>query len=486
LPQNVANMGYGVKKGFDPMDPVEARAAAKQYLIGMQKEHGFTPAQTLQAYNWGPGNMVNYIRTGGESNPNNSIPAETTDYLTKITAAGGNINPSMTDSILSKLSDFGDDVYEGLFGDDSDNVLKTIKETWTEPTPAIESQYSKEQLFNKEGQPASENSFLSEDEPRVAWGLGYNFDAEGNEVSEDSVYSKGAAVGIRDIVPETIKGILNPLESGINAVTGLFGAEESDIVPAPAGSYGQGLENDISLYAPGAVLTKVPKLVKGAGNIYKGYKEATKPVTSDVTPAFIQRMGEKMAGYKPRNPSAGTTRNATPPSPSKGVVVRNNSQVSPVGTPAVRPNVSQMVPRNNGQVAGNNPYVANFENIRQPNIVQRPVPPLTVVDKVLPTVLNNESMVVQNTPPAISPEVLYGSNQPVPAMPQNGGPDRGGYANKTRLPDNPNAAPQRPGYKVVKDGNNNPVKSGNGFMWSKDYQHPIWEQQGIWKQGGSN
>ena len=40
---------------------------------------------------------------------------------------------------------------------------------------------------------------------------------------------------------------------------------------------------------------------------------------------------------------------------------------------------------------------------------------------------------------------------------------------------NPNAAPQRPGYKVVKDGNNNPVKSGNGFMWSKDYQHKMWE-----------
>ena len=40
---------------------------------------------------------------------------------------------------------------------------------------------------------------------------------------------------------------------------------------------------------------------------------------------------------------------------------------------------------------------------------------------------------------------------------------------------NPNAEPQRPGYKVVKDGNNNPVKSGNGFMWSKDYQHKMWE-----------
>jgi len=71
-------------------------------------------------------------------------------------------------------------------------------------------------------------------------------------------------------------------------------------------------------------------------------------------------------------------------------------------------------------------------------------------------------------------------------MPQNGGPDRGGYPNKTRLPNNANAAPQRPGYNVVKSGDGSPVKSGNGYAWTKDYQHPIWAQDGIWKQGGNN
>ena len=68
--------------------------------------------------------------------------------------------------------------------------------------------------------------------------------------------------------------------------------------------------------------------------------------------------------------------------------------------------------------------------------------------------------------------------QLVPDMPQNGGPDRGGYPNKTRLPNNPNAAPQRPGYKVVKSSDGSPVKSGNGYAWTKDYQHSIWKQGG--------
>jgi len=36
-------------------------------------------------------------------------------------------------------------------------------------------------------------------------------------------------------------------------------------------------------------------------------------------------------------------------------------------------------------------------------------------------------------------------------------------------------APQRPGYKVVRSGNGEPVKAGGGgYVWSKDYQHPMW------------
>ena len=97
----------------------------------------------------------------------------------------------------------------------------------------------------------------------------------------------------------------------------------------------------------------------------------------------------------------------------------------------------------------------------------------------------------QEPPMGPTIDITYKPDDVVPVvppvdMPQNGGPDRGGYPNKTRLPNNANAAPQRPGYKVVKSGDGSPVKAGGGgYMWSKDYQHPIWSQEGIWKQGGN-
>ena len=97
----------------------------------------------------------------------------------------------------------------------------------------------------------------------------------------------------------------------------------------------------------------------------------------------------------------------------------------------------------------------------------------------------------QEPPMGPTIDITYKPDDVVPVvppvdMPQNGGPDRGGYPNKARLPNNANAAPQRPGYKVVKSGDGSPVKAGGGgYMWSKDYQHPIWSQEGIWKQGGN-
>jgi len=83
------------------------------------------------------------------------------------------------------------------------------------------------------------------------------------------------------------------------------------------------------------------------------------------------------------------------------------------------------------------------------------------VDHVPPIVTGNGIQPIAGHPSAIKGTV------PLPnySIPQPRSIDR----------NNPNAAPQRPGYKVVKDGNNNPVKSRNGFMWSKDYQHKMWE-----------
>ena len=70
--------GYGVK-AFDPLDTKAARAATAKYLKNMQKYHGFTPEETLRAYNWGPGNVINY----NKGNPKD-IPAEALNYPGKI------------------------------------------------------------------------------------------------------------------------------------------------------------------------------------------------------------------------------------------------------------------------------------------------------------------------------------------------------------------------------------------------------------------
>jgi len=81
MPENVHDMGYGVDK-FDPKNPVQARKAAAQYLKGMQEKHGWTPEQTLQAYNWGPGNMRKFLKGEGE------MPTETVEYVKKFEQFG--------------------------------------------------------------------------------------------------------------------------------------------------------------------------------------------------------------------------------------------------------------------------------------------------------------------------------------------------------------------------------------------------------------
>jgi len=58
------------------------------------------------------------------------------------------------------------------------------------------------------------------------------------------------------------------------------------------------------------------------------------------------------------------------------------------------------------------------------------------------------------------------------AEPQNGGPDQGGYANKVRLPENPNAWAGAPGGTVVRDSFGNAVLSGTGQPIGLPTQNP--------------
>ena len=85
LPSSAKQAGYGVK-AFDPLDPKAARAATKKYLENMQKYHGFTPEETLQAYNWGPGNVLKY-----KSGKRKDVPKEAQEYAGKVLKQQRNI-----------------------------------------------------------------------------------------------------------------------------------------------------------------------------------------------------------------------------------------------------------------------------------------------------------------------------------------------------------------------------------------------------------
>ena len=78
LPSSAKQAGYGVKP-FNPKDPKAARAATKKYLENMAKYHGFTPEEALRAYNWGPGNVLNYNK-----GKRTDIPDEALNYPGKI------------------------------------------------------------------------------------------------------------------------------------------------------------------------------------------------------------------------------------------------------------------------------------------------------------------------------------------------------------------------------------------------------------------
>lgn len=78
--ESVKYPGYGVKGGFNPFDPVESREAAIQYLIGMAEYHeNWTLFKIIQAYNWGSGNIEDFI--DGEIT---WMPEETKNYLKRV------------------------------------------------------------------------------------------------------------------------------------------------------------------------------------------------------------------------------------------------------------------------------------------------------------------------------------------------------------------------------------------------------------------
>lgn len=74
---------YGVT---DPFDMRASATGAGKYLRDLQKRYGGDIRKELAAYNWGPGNVDKDIAQNG-SNWESHLPAETRNYLNKITSA---------------------------------------------------------------------------------------------------------------------------------------------------------------------------------------------------------------------------------------------------------------------------------------------------------------------------------------------------------------------------------------------------------------
>ena len=75
MPATAAEMG------IDPLNPAQAIPASAQYTDRYKRQYG-NLGLGLMAYNWGPGNVEDWLKAG--ANPNR-VPRETRDYVQRIT-----------------------------------------------------------------------------------------------------------------------------------------------------------------------------------------------------------------------------------------------------------------------------------------------------------------------------------------------------------------------------------------------------------------
>jgi soluble lytic murein transglycosylase len=80
MPTTKTDPGFGIK----PSDgtPEDTARVGRDYLAAMMKRYSNDPAKAWAAYNWGPGNMDAYIKTGKGKN-GNAMPQETINYVNK-------------------------------------------------------------------------------------------------------------------------------------------------------------------------------------------------------------------------------------------------------------------------------------------------------------------------------------------------------------------------------------------------------------------
>jgi hypothetical protein len=74
--------GTAKQFGIDPFNEGQSREAARKYLTSLYTEFG-SVEDALRAYNWGPGNMRAYLKTGYGVN-GKPMPAETANYVNAV------------------------------------------------------------------------------------------------------------------------------------------------------------------------------------------------------------------------------------------------------------------------------------------------------------------------------------------------------------------------------------------------------------------
>ena len=123
-----------------------------------------------------------------------------------------------------------------------------------------------------------------------------------------------------------------------------------------------------------------------------------------------------------------------------------------------------------------------FQQATPPQSFEREPAATAAVYQQTPQAYADQSRMQQlqaGIPPLVTPAIDYPMGPTIEITralgveePQNGGPDQGGFANKVRLPENPNAWAGAPGGTVVRDSFGNAVLSGTGQPIGLPTQNP--------------
>ena len=126
---------FGVTDSFNPEQNEKGARAYLEYLL---KRYNGDVNLALGAYNWGEGNIDDFINKGHghkkKSNPNGSLPYETWDYVKKIT--GGNLNDYK--GYNQKTSNITQNNIYNITGSDSSQIAASVAtksdNTWSKIT----------------------------------------------------------------------------------------------------------------------------------------------------------------------------------------------------------------------------------------------------------------------------------------------------------------------------------------------------------------